>query len=411
MKDTVHGILKWSEQYTKTDMKYVARGSFWMNLSHAISMIAGFILSIAFAKYLTQTDLGMYKYILALISFIGSFSLSGLGTAMVRAIAKGAEGEYMHGFWINIRWGFFASLITIALSIYYFINGNTTLGIGLLIGGVFSPLLDSGELYTTLHSGRKDFRTVNIYKIARSLFIFAVLLIAIYTTDNPYILVGANIVSSAVSALLLFYITYKKFHPNHVRDTETVRLGKHLSVINLLATLADRIDSILIFQFLGPIQLAIYNYAIAIPNNIGGLTKQIGSLATPKYVHKEKTEVQHGMFYKSSLLFIVMLPVAILYFFLAPYIFDLLFSQYTDSIKYSQLYIVTILISGVLPLAFLDAHTAIKEKYIISIVSNIVKIAILVCGIYYFGIWGAIVGRILSKTFGVSLAFFFAQRL
>jgi O-antigen/teichoic acid export membrane protein len=110
-------------------------------------------------------------------------------------------------------------------------------------------------------------------------------------------------------------------------------------------------------------------------------------------------------------MFLLMLPIVIVYCIFAPTLFTLLFPRYIDSVHYSQLYSLTLLVSAVLPLSILEAHVAIKEKYIISLASNITKIIVITLGIFYFGILGAIIARIISKLFGISLGLFFAKRI
>jgi O-antigen/teichoic acid export membrane protein len=411
MKQKLTDILTWSERYTKTDMNYVVKGSFWLNISQVVSTGAGFLLSIAFAHFLTQETLGTYKYILSLFGLLGSLSLTGVGSSINRAIAKGAEGELIKGFWLTLKWSLLISAGALVLSIYYFINDNTTLAIGMLIAGACAPLLDSGDLYSVLLSGRKDFRGLSLYRIGRTIFVSLGIFLAVLSTQNPIYLIAVYFFVNTFSSLFLFNLVLKNKKPNSILDHDTHSLSKHLSVINLLATVADQIDDVLVFHYLGPVQLAIYNYAVAIPNNLSGFVKQLGGLALPKYVHREKSDAQKTLITKSFILFCITLPVAILYVFFAPYIFELLFKQYHESILYSQVYSVTLLMSAVLPLAFLDAHIAIKEKYQLSILSNVFKLIAIFVGIIVWGIWGVLIARIISKFFGVSLAFFFAKRL
>jgi O-antigen/teichoic acid export membrane protein len=411
MKEKLEEILVWSEKYTKTDMNYVVKGSFWLNISQVVSTGTGLLLSIAFAHFLTQETLGTYKYILSVTGLLGSLSLTGVGSSINRAVAKGAEGEVIKGFWLTLKWSLLITFCAIILALYYFFNDNNALAIGILIAGACAPLLDSGELYTVLLSGRKAFKGLSIYRILRTLFIFFGLFTAILLTDNPLYLITVYFFLNTFSALFLFNLVLKTEKPNSIEDPETHKLSKHLSVMNLLATVADQIDDVLVFHYLGPIQLAIYNYAVAIPNNLAGFVKQIGGLATPKYVTKDKKEVQNTLLQKSFILFCLSLPVAILYIIASPYIFEWLFRQYEASVVYSQVYSVTLLMSAVLPLAFLEAHTAIKEKYKLNVFSNVFKLAAIFIGIAVWGIWGAIFARIISKFFGVSLAFFFAKRL
>jgi O-antigen/teichoic acid export membrane protein len=410
-RNHTYRFLRWTERFTGTDMLYVTKGSFWLSAGQMATSLTAFLLSIAFAHYLSKESFGTYKYVLSVTGLIGSLALNGLGTAVTRAIAKGADAELMKGFWLNVRWSAVVTLAAWVVAIYYFLQGNSQLGISFLIVGGASPLLDSAELYNAFLSGKKDFRRASIYRSIRALIASVVIFIAILFTNNPIALIATYFAVHTITALTLFILTYQTGRLNTIHDPETRHLAKHLSAISFLATAADQVDDILVFHFFGPVQLAIYNYAVAIPNNLLGFVKQIGILATPKYVTQDKALAQKTLLFKSLLLCVSTLPVVLVYVITAPYIFQWFFPQYIMSVTYTQIYSVVLLVSAALPVAFLDAHTAIKEKYIISVASNVFKLVALAVGVWFFGLWGAIGARIISKLFGVSLSFIAALRI
>ena len=59
---------------------------------------------------------------------------------------------------------------------------------------------------------------------------------------------------------------------------------------------------------------------------------------------------------------------------------------------------------------YFDSQAAVKERYILNIVNNATKIGFTVLGIIFFGIWGAIAGRLLSRVCNIGLSAFFINR-
>jgi hypothetical protein len=82
-----------------------------------------------------------------------------------------------------------------------------------------------------------------------------------------------------------------------------------------------------------------------------------------------------------------------------------------DSVFYSQLLAVGLLINGTIPLSYLEAKKAIKEKYILSLISNLSKIPLMVFFTFYMGIFGLIFSKILSKIIGVTTIFILIRNL
>ncbi len=411
LKTHTYRILRKSEKYFKTDMVYLANGGFWVTTGQGVASLSALALAIVFANFLPKETYGTYKYILSVVGIFSVLSLTGLPSALVRAVAMGFEGTMKRAFWINMRWSIFLILGSLAGALYYFWKDNTTLALGILVAGAFTPFFKSGVLYSSYLQGKKDFRKNSIFGIVRNLIPVITLSVTVFFTQNPLILVFFYFVSNTLVVLWLYNLTFKNLSLNSVEDSETIRYAKHSSFVNILEGIASRIDSILLFQHLGGAQLAIYSFANAIPNNINEFIKNIASLAIPRFATRPSTDIRKMIFGKMLLLTLTLLPLALVFIFAAPYIFQFLFPQYMESVGYSQLLAITFLINGAIPLAFLESKTAIREKYILSIASNLVKIILTVFGVFLYGILGAIIAHILSKLFEFILVLFLTRKV
>lgn len=410
-KNKLHKTLKWSESYTKTDMIYAAKGGFWLTFGQGISALSSLLLAIAFANILSKEEYGIYRYILSLSAIIGYFTLSGLAPSLTRSVARGKEGSFLDSFFVSIRFGSIIALISVALSAYYFANGNNTLAIGILIAGALSPFIDAGELYSSFLNGRKEFKTASLFYSLRGVFTSLAIFVTLLISQNPVVLIASYFVSHTTSVCVLFYLTYRIYKPNNLKDPDTLRLSKHVSLITLFAGVAEKIDNLLVFHYLGAAPLAIYNFALLLPNTIAGFIKQIGTLAVPKFANQNIDELKINIKNKGRTLLFATVPITVSYIFLSPFVFMILFPAYMDSVIYSQVFAVIILLNGVFPVAALDSQVAIKEKYILSIFSNTFKILAVFGGIYFYGIWGAIIARIVSKGMGLFLAYTLVRRM
>jgi O-antigen/teichoic acid export membrane protein len=160
-----HQYLRWTERFLKTDMVYVAKNGFWLTIGQGSSSLVSLLLAIAFAHFISKEAYGNYKYILSLGSMFGMFSLTGIGTSLVRSVAKGYDGTLRFDFWLNIRWSVLVFLGSLLSSIYYFSNDNYTLGASFLIIGSLSPFMTSASLHGAFLSGKKDFKRSSLYNI------------------------------------------------------------------------------------------------------------------------------------------------------------------------------------------------------------------------------------------------------
>ena len=104
LKDKSLKVLRSLESYTKTDMVYLTQGGFCAVFSQIIVSCGTFLLAIAFAHFVSKESYGQYKYVLSLAGILGTFTLNGLGTAVVKSVAEGFEGTLRYAFWENIKW-------------------------------------------------------------------------------------------------------------------------------------------------------------------------------------------------------------------------------------------------------------------------------------------------------------------
>lgn len=399
LKNSSFQVLKWLERYTKTDMVYLATGGFWTILSQIIVSLSTLLLAIAFAHFVTKEVYGEYKYILSIASILGTFTLTGLGSAITKAVTLGYEGTLGYAFWKNIKWSLLFFILSLSTSIYYFINGNTQIGISILVIGSLSPILSSTNLYNSYLVAKKDFRRSAIYfGIIGNIFPAFCLFLAILLRSNPLWLIITYFISNTLIGIILYNKIVKIYQPNDKVDQGVVGYSKHLSIIGILGGLANNIDQVLIFHYIGPIQLAIYNFALAIPSQIKGPIKGIAGLIFPKFTERSDFEIRDGMKSKYLVTFFVSIAIIGVYILCAPFIFHLLFPKYLESVLYSQILSLSLLAIISIPAEiYFVAKEKIKEQYIANISIPIIQIIVMFTFIMWKGVLGIVIARVLIK--------------
>ena len=177
-----------------------------------------------------------------------------------------------------------------------------------------------------------------------------------------------------------------------------LKYGFHLSIMGILSAIADKVDSIAVFTLLGPAQLATYTYAIAMPEQIKGFTKNIVPLAMPKFAQRSISEIKRGIWRRILVLGVGLITVIALYIFFAPFIFRIFFPVYLGSVYYSQVYALSLIFTLSTPLiAIFQGHKKMKELYISSNIGSMVLIIVLPLLTYFWGIPGALVSIICSR--------------
>src|SRR3989344_386143 len=404
LRNWTYTLLRRSESFFKTDMVYLTKGGFWLTLGYIVSGLTGLALSVGFANLVPKEVFGHYKFILSLVGFIGAFSLIGMGTAVTQAVSRGFEGALKDGIKTSFKWGAVPASISIIGSVYYLINGNVPLAISLLVAGLLSPVIAAVALYGSFISGKQDFKTGTIYSSLRSVITVLFMLAVMLFFRNEILIVAAYFLSIALMVLFLYWRTLKKYKPNENKDPDTISYSKHLSAMNVVGTMAEYLDKILIFHFFGAAQLAIYSFAIAIPTQFRGFNKVLSALIFPKLSNTPIHVLQKSIPGKAFLMLCLAMVGGIAYFFVSPYIYEIFFPQYLESIIYSQVYALTFL---VIPAMFFNqallAHMRKRELYITKVSMPIIKIVMLIILIPVLGIWGAIISLLTTQMLQFAL--------
>lgn len=413
LKSSLHRLLRWSERYTKTDMVYLARGGFWSIAGQIVTTLTILGFAILVAHYLPKEVYGQYKYIIAVVAILSSFSLTGIGTAVFQSAARGFDGALFEGFWLNVRWSALIFLGAFALAIYYFFQGNPTLAFGVLIGGSLSPFLASANLASTFLSAKKDFARSSIYyDIIENLFAVGALAVTILLTHNPLIIAIVYFVGNTLVTYWLYRRVIRIYKPDPAKtDPEMLTYGKHLSLMGILNGIAGNIDQILLFHFVGPAQLAIYNFATAIPDQTKGPLKTLNTMLQANFANRPTDEIHGGMRNKMFVLFVTSLAFVVLYIVFAPFIYHLLFPNYMEAVPYSQIYVLSLLAITVNPAtSYLLAKKKIQEQYINTFITVTFQIVLLAGGVIFFGLLGLIGARALIRISGAFLTYILYKR-
>jgi O-antigen/teichoic acid export membrane protein len=380
----------------KIDATYIAKGSFWLVSGSLLGSFLSLITSIIAARYIPKETFGVFKYIISMIGIAGAFTLSGMNTVVTRSVSQGFEGSFVQSLKIQLRWSMLQFLFLFALSVYYFAFSNVIYGISFLFAAIAMPLSTAANTYNAFLSGKKDFKTSSLYGFFGTLvYTIAFAAVAIKT---PFVLPIVLIYFVATTGTNIYFClrTIKKYKPNTNVQSGDESYALNLSFTNAFGIIAAHIDSVIVYHFLGTVQLAIYNFAIVMPDKIRALAGFIQTIALPKLAHNSSLN-RRNVFRHSLYILLFSVALIVVYIIFAPLAFRLFFPNYADSIHFSQLYSLTLI---ALPAAYLMtvllAYKLQKQIHILNISMPLLKIALLIAMIYFWGIMGAILARIIS---------------
>ncbi|HZZ99723.1 MAG TPA: hypothetical protein VFK07_03380, partial [Candidatus Paceibacterota bacterium] len=184
IKEKAKNWLIWSQRYTRTDMLYLAKGGFWLSGGQILGTLSSFLLALAFANLVDKNIYGTYKYIISLASGLGALTLTGMNTAVTRAVASGAEGTLKKSVIYQLKWNIILFAAAIGVGFYYWLHGNNVIAIAMILVGILSPFINTTNTYMAYLNGKKDFRRMAFYGAAINILVTIVLVVTMIINKN-----------------------------------------------------------------------------------------------------------------------------------------------------------------------------------------------------------------------------------
>lgn len=389
-------------------MLYLASGGFLYTVGQAVASLSALALAVAFANLVSPEVYGTYKYILSLAGIFAIASLPGMNTAIARTVARGNESVIHAATRSRILHACAGSVVALAGSAYYLFNGNVVLSLALLIIASTLPFFDTFTAYLSYFVGKRRFDLKTKFYVVTQVTSVLILIGTFLFTNSLIVILLAYFVPLALMRVVQ-YVRVTRTIPRTPtnENTEVVRYGKHLTVMQILGMVAGEIDKVLIWKFLGPAQVAVYTFALAIPEQFKGPLKGIGELAFPKFAAQTPEQIRGNLpalWRKLTLYGLGLLGISLIYIAAAPYIFALVFPQYSASVPYSQLFALAMITNvASIPIAILSAQQKTSLQYVLSNIQPVIAIGLFALLIPLYGIMGAIVASLISKFITAAL--------
>lgn len=404
----------------QTDVSTFISGGFWTVAARILSSLLLFFLSLLYARFISKDLYGTYRYIISALGIGGFLTFDGIRRSFYISASRGNVGDIRRGIKINFLLSFLITLFGFCIATYFYIIGNPVLFWGFLIAALLSPLEKGTGAFANWFILQKQFFRKAFATFAENIFFVLVMsgvVFWIYTEHpSPAAALAAVIIGYFLGHGIPSTYYYIKTLREIPQDPATpikphIMYGLHLSGGDILGSIATYIDGILLYAFLGPQALANYSFAIVGPEQAKGLILTIASLAAPKIYSKNHDDLAHLP--KKLARFAIVITIGILlYIVSAPFIYAVFFPKYTNVVSYSQIYIISLIaipFSAILDFV-VSSSGKLKNIYTYKIGSPLFQTLFLCTLIPFFGIWGAIIGRMIGKFFDALILFYIFQK-
>lgn len=402
------------------DIVKFAKKSTPLFLRNFLILIIGILQVCIFTHYVTPKTYGIYQYVISILAILAPFTLPGIDTAIVRCASKNQEFVYYSLVKKRIKWATFASILLIIYALYLYIYKEALeLSIIFAISAIFYPFYYTIQTYIPLLNGREFFSSMAKYQIAYALLAFFLITISVLVWGNLILIFLSMFIGCTLFNIYVFINIKPKAGPkidkvifeNKFKDS--LKYGKHITAIGTLPAIESWIDRIVIGLYFGFVDLAVFSIAKLFQNQLKSLWVVFSQILHPiSFKNNEKND-KIFLFKAFVLIFLLFFGLILLLELILPEIIPLLFTKlYSDSILYSQLILLVIVIGlpGSVFGIFLRTHSKIKSLYILRILTPLVYFLSLPLFIKFSGLIGIIFAMYTKNIFYSLLTIFFVYK-
>lgn len=384
-------------------LSYTAKNSTTVLLGNTFISIIAFITTVILTNTLSKELFGTYRFVLSIIPLLLIATLPDMGTAVTRAVAREQIPDINSIIKEKIKYGIVASIVSIIFCIYYLVIGNKVLSSLFIITAFFIPFFDVFLIYINVLYGKKLFKTASIYNVISKLFSATIIILAVFLTQNIYIILTIFFVSQIIPQLF-FYRKINKTcdQKNIINDPSIIVYGKHLTILGTISVITNNIDKILVWYLLGAESLAVYVVALLIVAEGSRLVDAISIVLLPVFSESKSLENIKKVVKNIPLLILFLIFLTSITILIIPAAFPIIFPNYIGSIRLAQISTILFLfipINSIIYRYFIAEGTKrIMFKY------QIIKILALASVFFStynkLNIYGALISLITSEILG-----------
>ena len=377
--------------------------------------LAGLVGQYLLTHYLRKEDYGLLVWAGTIIALLSPFGLPGISTSITGAVARGYDGNFRRGTWLEIMGSTLGGLVLLGIAGYYrYWTHEETKFLVFLVAGVLGPglWLDTHICYW---NGKGNFKAIFWWSVpVRLLQLAAIALVFSFSTD-PVLVFGVQTVIQVFANIAAPYgiMRYSNVNRNVSEDFQIY--GNFTNWLYLGGSVSAYLDKLIIGLFFGLESLAVfsvgelvYTYFYKTPASM------LSQIFMPRLAEMELREAARWVRKRQPYLVLMIIVLMAALAIVVPIIYPLMFSsKYKDSIYYCQLFLICIVLGSPTFLSgtILKSHAMKNETFKSWLLLTIFPLILLPSFSYFWGLKGLVFARGVTNIAISSYYIFLIKKL
>ncbi|HEY8618272.1 oligosaccharide flippase family protein [Phenylobacterium sp.] len=369
-----------------------------------VQRAAGLVSIYFLARHLAPTLLGQYQFAGVAIAAIAFTALTGLDNAIMQAVSRGSRGLYRRG----LKVGFAASTV-----------GGLLLGsaallcrelrpdavVPLAVGAACFPLYAGLIQWKSVLLGEGRFSVWSLVESSNALATHGLIVAAVLLdVQDVGVFITLYLLPTSLINVAMTYITWRRCGEGKSDEGDDLfRYGVRTSAINVVGSLSEQVERILIFLVVGPAALAVFLAGDRLSELVRSVAQDAAAVLAPRFARMSSYSVKLARVIQLICLTAGVLIVVFAFTFAPAILIGVFGPQYSPSIPYAQALLCSVAIGNVGQFQFRFIRSQANDVAFRDVVLWTSGVRILACLalVPAFGLWGAVAG-IFAHRLGVS---------
>lgn len=379
-------------------------GVIWSSIQKFGTMGISFVSNIILARLLTPDDYGCVGMLMIFITVANTFIDGGFGSALIQK-KQPTQEDYSTIFYWNLALSF------ILYAILFF---TSPLIAGFYNLAMLSPVLRVQGLVLILNSlsiiqlnrlrKQLKFKKISIVSLTSATISVGVTIYLAYNGWGVWALVAQQLLMSFFNTVLFWIVAgwMPSFIFSYQSFKELFSFGGFILLSNLLNTLGNNIQGILIGKFFSSHTMGLYSQARKLEEvastSLSNVVDQV-SFPVLAEVKNDKTRLINVLRKLITSIAFFSFPIMLLLIAIAKPVIVLLYSsKWIECVPYFQILCVAGIAISLQNINYyaVAAIGKSKELFFWTVIKRIISLGLIIIGFFIYGIWGLLGGMVLA---------------
>jgi O-antigen/teichoic acid export membrane protein len=232
---------------------------FYLGVNNLVTPLFALVSSVVLTRLLSRTDYGTYAFFLSAVLVLDFTSLTGMGTALIHATARGFPGTLRNATTTRLKGSLVGAAILLLLAVYQVSRTDIESALMLVVCGLAFPFYNPFTNFLYYLVGRREFRRMALMQSLQLVLSYLPLFLVVYWTRDYRSALVTHLIATPLVRYGFYRVVVARVPKDAPVDPGYLSYGYQLTFMGVLGSIETHIDRLALGTFFSPMALASFH--------------------------------------------------------------------------------------------------------------------------------------------------------